>query len=289
MKILVIGSGFLATELVLKLESEGHEILIFTRTPNAHIQSQQILGDVFDFEGFVKIFGWKPQIIIHTAWVTTPGKYKSDLSNFRYAEFTTKLAKFVVNSDLEHFIILGTCAEYGLQSAPSRAGYTKLVPTTIYAQQKVAALNSVIEVMRDSNVRLTWARIFHPYGPNQDQRRLIPLLIESLKNREPIILADTTSEYDWISTRDISSAISWTIRNKLPVEIDIGTSFGFTNLEIVKTLEELMQIEFPQPPRGNHNLGPSEVFIADKNSAIFTSGWLPEDSLTSGLEWVLGT
>jgi hypothetical protein len=71
------------------------------------------------------------------------------------------------------------------------------------------------------------------------------------------------------------------------MEIDIGTSTGFTNLELLKTLEKLLQIEFSPPSQGTHVLGPNEVFIADKNSGLFTSGWSAKDTLTSGLEWVL--
>ena len=56
MKILIIGNGFLATDIVKRLESEGHEILIFARTRNANLQSQQILGDIFDFNEFIKVF-----------------------------------------------------------------------------------------------------------------------------------------------------------------------------------------------------------------------------------------
>jgi len=289
MKILIIGNGFLATGIVQKLESEGHEILIFARTRNMRIQNQQVLGDIFDFREFIKVFEWKPQVIIHTAWITTPGIYRSDLSNFQYAEFTTNLAKFVINSDVEHLIILGTCAEYGYQKSPSKAGLSKLTPVTLYAQQKVVAFNSVRELMQDSKVRLTWARIFYPFGPDQDQKRLIPLLIKSLKNQEPIVLADTTSVYDWITTRDISLAISWILKNDLPTEIDVGTSFGFTNLELLKALEKLLQIPYPQASLGIHNLGLEEVFVADKSSALFSSGWTPKDTITSGLEWVLGT
>jgi len=289
MKILIIGNGFLATGIVQKLESEGHEILIFARTRNMRIQNQQVLGDIFDFREFIKVFEWKPQVIIHTAWITTPGIYRSDLSNFQYAEFTTNLAKFVINSDVEHLIILGTCAEYGYQKSPSKAGLSKLTPVTLYAQQKVVAFNSVRELMQDSKVRLTWARIFYPFGPDQDQKRLIPLLIKSLKNQEPIVLADTTSVYDWITTRDISLAISWILKNDLPTEIDVGTSFGFTNLELLKALEKLLQIPYPQASLGIHNLGLEEVFVADKSSALLSSGWTPKDTITSGLEWVLGT
>jgi nucleoside-diphosphate-sugar epimerase len=288
MRILVIGNGFLARSIVERLESEGHEILIFSRTQNSKIQSQQVLGDIFDYEGFLEVLAWKPQVVIHTAWITTPGIYRDDLSNLQYAEFTTNLTRSLCNSDIEHLIILGTCAEYGKQVGPSTAGLTVPSPTTLYAQQKIIAFNSAKEILRDSNVRFTWARIFYPYGPNQDQRRLIPRLISSIKNGEPIVLADTSSIYDWITTRDVALAISWVLTHNLPTEIDLGTSIGFTNLEILEALENLLQTKSLLPPEKTHNFGLSEVFVASKSSPLFTSGWSPKDSISAGLEWVIG-
>jgi hypothetical protein len=38
---------------------------------------------------------------------------------------------------------------------------------------------------------------------------------------------------------------------------------------------------------GPHKVGISEVFVVGKDSPILKSGWLPKDSLKSGLEWVL--
>jgi nucleoside-diphosphate-sugar epimerase len=287
MRILVIGNGFIATSVVNKLESESHELLVFSRTPNERIKCQQILGDIFNFEEFFKVLDWKPEIVIHTAWITTPGVYRNDYSNFKYAEFTTNLAQCIAHSEVEHLIILGTCAEYGLQVGPSTAGVTKLSPSTLYAEQKVVALNSVRELLQRSDVRFTWARIFYPYGPNQDQKRLIPHLIHSLKNGEPVLLADTSSIHDWITTRDVASAISWAVSNELPTEIDVGTSIGFTNLELLGTLEKLLQTKSRLPGQEMHNLGQGEVFVAGKTSPLFTSGWSPTDSLITGLEWML--
>ncbi len=288
MKILVIGNGFLAASIVERLESEGHKILIFSRTQNSRIQSQQILGDIFDFEKFLEVLAWKPQVVIHTAWITTPGVYRDDLSNLQYAEFTTNLARSMHDSDVEHLIILGTCAEYGKQVGPSTAGFTIPSPTTLYAQQKIVAFHSAKEILRDSHVRFTWARVFYPYGPNQDQRRLIPRLISSIKSGEPIVLADTSSIYDWITTRDVALAISWVLTHNLPIEIDLGTSIGFTNLEILKALENLLQTKSLLPPEKTHNFGLSEVFVASKNSPLFTSGWSAKDSISVGLEWAIG-
>ena len=37
-----------------------------------------------------------------------------------------------------------------------------------------------------------------------------------------------------------------------------------------------------------YQLGLNEVFVADKNSPLFKSGWSPRDSIDSGLKWTLG-
>jgi nucleoside-diphosphate-sugar epimerase len=159
----------------------------------------------------------------------------------------------------------------------------------LYAEQKVAAFNKAKEVLRGTEVRFTWARIFYPYGPNQDQKRLIPSLIDSLRNGKSIQLADVSSVHDWVTTKDIASAISWTMENKLPEEVDIGTSLGFTNLELFNCIKELLNERSLPPIDDRHEIGLGEVFVAGKNSPLFISGWLPEYSLRSGLEWVLSS
>ena len=289
MKILVIGNGFIATPLILRLESEGHELLIYSRSLKKEVKSKQVVGDIFLFEDFLKTLGWNPQIVIHTAWITTHNRYKNDLSNHRYAQFTSDLAKQVAHSDIEHLIILGTCAEYGRQTEVSTAGTTKLSPDNLYAQQKVAAFNSVKEVLSQSKVRLTWARIFQPYGLKQDQDRLIPYLIRSLRGGDHIQLNDTSSIHDWITTRDIASAIAWVINHEIPMEVDIGTTYGFTNVEILKHLEELLGNSTQWAQLAAETSEIDEVSIVGKDSPLFKSGWVPTDSLNTGLEWILNS
>jgi nucleoside-diphosphate-sugar epimerase len=287
MKILVIGSGFIASSIVQKLEAVGHELLIYSRTASERVKCRQIEGDIFNFNDFVKVLRWKPQIIIHTAWITTPGKYRSDPSNFEYAKFTMNLPNYISHSEVEHLIILGTCAEYGQQTGPSTAGFTNTSPNILYSEQKVAAFQAVENILDQTNTRFTWARLFYPYGPHQHEKRLIPLLVHSLKNEVPIRLADISSVYDWITTRDIASAILWTIEHELPIEIDIGTSIGITNLELLMTLEGLLRVTNPMTTHHAHEIGAGEFFVTGKNSPLFVSGWLPSDNLLTGLEWVL--
>ena len=289
MKILVIGNGFIATPIIQRLESEGHNLLIYSRTLNENIKSQQVLGDIFLFEDFVKTLLWKPQIIIHTAWTTTHNRYKNDPSNHKYAQFTADLAAYIARTEIEHLIVLGTCAEYGHQIGASTAGVTKVSPNNLYAEQKVAAFQAVKGLLEGTKVRMTWARIFQPYGPTQDMNRLIPYLIRSLKNGDHIRLSDTSSIHDWVTTRDIASAITWVINHEVPMEVDIGTTLGFTNLEILRHLEELLgnSTQWVQLAAQTH--GVNEVSIVGKDSPLFKSGWVPTDSLNTGLEWVLNS
>lgn len=287
MKILVIGNGFLATAIIKQLEAEGHEIMIFSRRFNPELNSQQIQGDIFDFEEFVKVLDWNPQVVIHTAWITKSEVYKSDPINVRYSQFTSNLARVIAKSTVAHFIVLGTCAEYGSFINLNAKSLIRSTSSNLYSQQKIAALASSREVLQESTVRFTWARIFYPYGPNQDRNRLIPHIINSLKVQEEIALADTTSVYDWITTRDVASAVSWIIHHELTAEIDIGTSVGSTNLDVLGEIERLLQINNKTNGLDKHASGLNDYLVADPNSSLFTSGWKPRDNLHSGLKWLL--
>jgi nucleoside-diphosphate-sugar epimerase len=289
MKILVIGNGFLGTNIVQKLESEGHDILVFSKTLRESQKCQQIIGDIFDISYFTKALLWEPQVIIHTAWVTTHSLYTHDSSNYKYAKFTAELAQHVVTGEFSHLIILGSCAEYGPQSVPSIAGESLLHPGSLYAEQKITAFNSARESFLNSNSRLTWARIFQPYGPNQDNKRLLPYLIKSIKEGTQVQLSDTSTVHDWITTRDIASAIFWIINHDTPVEVDIGTGIGYTNFELLQFLEASLGISSKKRGVIPHYPSEKRVSVVGKTSPLFVSGWKPSDDLRTGLDWVLSS
>jgi nucleoside-diphosphate-sugar epimerase len=289
MKILIIGNGFIGTPIIHKLESDGHELLIYSRTLKNGFGSKQVVGDISNFIDFAKSHSWKPDVIIHTAWITKHEIYTRHASNYVYAQFTSELAEYAVRTELGHLIILGTCAEYGSQSTPSVAGITKLNPSNLYAEQKVIAFNSVKKSLLGSNTRLTWARIFHPYGPRQDKKRLIPYLIDSLKSEQEVHLTDTASMLDWITTRDIAAAISWVIKNETPIEIDVGTAHGFTNVELLKTLEGLLGSSRQWTKYSHETSLAKQVTLVGEDSPLLKSGWIPKDNLITGLQWVLNS
>ena len=134
---------------------------------------------------------------------------------------------------------------------------------------------------------MSWARIFHPYGPGQDRQRLIPYLINSVKENKNIELNNTTTCYDWITTRDIASAISWIINHKTPVETDIGTGVGYTNPQLLNKIENFFGVIKQTSTYNFVTSGKNEVSVADPTSPLFESGWSPTDNLITGLKWVI--
>jgi len=287
MRILVIGNGFIGSAIAQKLFAEGHDLQTFSRSLKQDVFYKQSIGDIFKFEDLSNVFEWDPEVIIYTAWITKRDVYRSDPVNSLYAKFTIDLAKYVAQSNVRHLIVLGSCAEYGAQKDPCTAGITQLSPKTFYAEQKVLSFSSVRTILEKSNVKFNWARIFYPYGPYQNCDRLIPFLINSLKDSKPIHLVDKNSIYDWVTTRDIASAISWMISHDLPVEVDVGTSQGFTNLEVLAVLEGILQTKSSLIGGVLHEIKSQENYVAGAESVLFTSGWTPQDSLVTGLEWVV--
>lgn len=288
MRILLIGTGFIGSQILQTLSNEGHEVSIFSKSEKDYSKFHQIVGDISDKECRVQALRCNPEVVIQTAWISKAKIYKNHPSNFDYSSSTIDLARDVLSTSAKHFIVLGSCSEYGLPSTLCHAGKSKLSPLNLYAQQKVRAFLEIRKILANSHVKFSWPRIFYPYGPNQDPQRLIPQLIKAYRERSDFILDDISSVYDWISTRDVASAISWLINHDLPTELDIGSGIGFTNPQVQEAIEKrFARSGFV----GSHPKSgvAKEFFVVDKKSPLFDSGWRPSDTIQSGIDWLLNS
>lgn len=284
MRILILGYGFIGKYIAHQLESQGYEVLIFSRNISITKKHNQIQGDVFKDDDLNKVISWQPTIIISTVWSTNHDSYPNDSNNINYANFSISLADFCNRIGVKHLIVLGSGAEYGNPKMASSAGATVLNPLSIYAAQKVYAFNSIKEI--DKKFRFTWARIFYPYAPNQNPKRLIPYLHSCLINQTQIVLRDSTSKFDWISTRDIALAVAWLVKNDSPIEVDIGTSISHTNIELLEEICNITHLNYKESMMTNLHITSNEVHAASRQSPLLNMGWKPLDSLNDGLKWV---
>ena len=196
MKILVIGNGFLACPIIEKLDSEGHEVNAYSRQVKSNIKVQQIEGNILESEKLQGVFRNNYQVIINTAWITIQNQYPTHESNKDYSRCAISMASRAAQSGVEHFIGFGSCAEYGKRSSSCIAGKTRLNPENLYAEQKVETFQQTRQLLSLTKTRFSWLRVFQPYGLRQDPERLVPYLINGLKNQLNIEIKDNKSCLD---------------------------------------------------------------------------------------------
>jgi nucleoside-diphosphate-sugar epimerase len=287
MKIAVIGgSGFLGKEIVNLLESQENEVACLHR--NEHPDCKTILKfDLFNPEVIIDFLNlFKPEVVIITAWITDLETYKTDSSNQRYQIAIEHLASQLISKMDFHLLVLGSGAEYGLDVGSCASGFSHSSASNPYAKAKIDCLQNLREIFTDVNSRLTWLRIFQPYGLNQDVLRLIPSAINHFKENSPFLLKYPNSISDWITSRDVAGAVEYCISESTPQIVDVGTGVPTSNIDIINLLrlkmgapEDLLIL--PTNSRA------SSLYLDAKNSFLHTAGCIPKDNVSHGLDWIL--
>ena len=142
--------------------------------------------------------------IVHLAWEATPGVYHSSPFNFKWAEATKFLAHSAKEIGCKAFISAGTCAEYKPISRPLKVG-DELEPSTLYSLSKALTHSCLEYIFNGSETSFAWLRFFYLYGRFEPNGRLIPTILDGVRNNRPILLSSCDQVRDYIN---VSTAVS---------------------------------------------------------------------------------
>ena len=284
------GGGFLGAEIITNLIESGFEVKSFGRNFSSAIYCEQIIADITNPDSYQKLLStWKPEVVIQAAWVTNQKTYRTSPLNSEYMDATLKFAEQSYLSNTEHFLALGSSAEYGLPAEPCNALTTSAVPVDIYGKDKLQTLVKLREVAEKFSSRLSWARIFQPYGPNQDSARLLPFARKELLAGNKVKVVHPNMILDWISSRDVASALAYAIRSPIDQIFDVGTSRPISVIQALQTLATLLNVDSELLEIESTQNGVDEEFsmVVSRESPLFNAHWSPQDDLVSGLKWTL--
>lgn len=290
MKILVVGgSGFLGSQIVQRLSEEGHLVQSLNRT-RAPGDLDQWIGDVSHPDSYRDLISdWKPEVVIQAAWVTDQFSYRQSALNRSYARSTLDFAEHCFQSETQHFVALGTSAEYGRPSQPCNASTTPSLPLDLYGAEKLWTSEEMKRIALNYETRFSWARIFQPYGLNQDPNRLIPSAARHFRAGKPFKTQSSENILDWITSRDVAGAFAYILNHELPEVVDIGTSVGTSVGKVLNKVAELCGVDeryIEKSVADEAGQEPLEL-VVDRDSPLLAHGWTPEDDLDSGLSWAL--
>lgn len=282
MKVFLTGAtGFIGSHVARQLVRAGHEVHALTRPGSrrwriADIESslQFVEGDLLSPSLVVPAGSF--DLCIHLAWYVEPGQYLHSPLNAQYVRASLALAK-----QFPRFVAAGTCFEYALTGAPL-SETSPTAPRTPYAQAK-------LELFRALPASATWVRFFYQYGPGEDARRLVPVVIHALLRGQEVPLVPGERARDYLHVADVASAVCAVAASGLSGAVNIGSGQRTTVRDIAGTIGRLLgRSELLQfgalPYRPDEPLD----IVAD-NTKLLSTGWRPQFSLESGLrdtiEW----
>ena len=167
-------------------------------------------------------------------------------------------------------------------------------PQSPYSASKASSDHLVRAYGNTYNLPVVISNCSNNYGPNQFPEKLIPLVINNIKNKKPLpVYGQGLNVRDWLYVEDHAAAIDLIFHEGLPGETyNIGGNNEWKNIDIVKKICEIMDKRLGNPAGTSENLityvkdraGHDLRYAIDASKIKNELGWEPEHQFEDGIE-----
>lgn len=316
-KILITGgAGFIGSHLVRHFVNKYPDIQIInldllTYAGNLNNLSDLIhapnyvfvKADIVNLDHVLEIFEtYKITDVIHLAAESHVDRSISDPTAFIKTNVlgTTNLlvqAKRYWNNDelLHRFYHVSTDEVYGsLGETGYFTEHTAYDPRSPYSASKASSDHIVRAFYHTYRFPILISNCSNNYGPNQFPEKLIPLMINNIKNNKSLpVYGQGTNVRDWLWVGDHVSAIDTIFHKGIIGETyNIGGNSEMQNIELVHMLCDLMDQKLNRSPHTSRNLityvkdrlGHDQRYAIDASKIQNQLHWLPSVNIKEGLE-----
>ena len=210
MKILLTGaSGFVGRHVLACLLRQGLEVAVVGRSRPLGYSQEFIFSDLLESDAGANVIREaRASHLIHLAWYAEHGQYWTSPLNLRWVDASIRLIEAFCESGGRQVVAAGTCAEYDWSNGYCLEDVSPLVPATLYGVSKDATRRLVSHICSAHGIALAWGRIFLPFGPGEDERRLIPSLVRVFMDQSQPFGVNAQAYRDLLHVDDVASAIA---------------------------------------------------------------------------------
>jgi nucleoside-diphosphate-sugar epimerase len=291
-RVLVTGAtGFIGSHVSRTLVQLGHDVYALVRPESDLWRIEDLLpslhllqGDLLAVDGLRgKLDEIRPDLCVHLAWYTEPGKYLISEENIELLRASLQLLACLSRFKCKRFVGVGTCSEYD-----TRAGYlsetSAVHPESLYAASKLAMSLVLEQVGKATGMDTSWIRLFYQYGPFEDERRVVPSVICALLRKQRAKVTEGGQARDFLHVEDVARAIVAVALSDLRGVVNVASGQPTTVRHVVTRIGEMLGrselIEFGALP--THPSDP--MFICGRNHRLMSTGWAPTYDLEKGLQ-----
>lgn len=305
-KVAVVGgAGYIGSFTSHVLREAGYEVVVIDNLSRGHkeavrdfrlvklniLREKEKLADFFRKEKFDAVLHFAALLQVGKS-MEKPGLY------FRHnVTGSLNVIESAVKSGVKAFVFSSTSAVYGNPRKIPTPENHPLKPTSPYGESKAMVEKILDWYWRVFKFPSASIRYFNASGAALDgsigedypnESHLIPLLIKAaLKDDEVTIFGgdyntpDGTCIRDYVHVLDLAGAHVNTLKyleeNPGNYTFNAGTGKGYTNLEVVKMVEEVSskKVNYKIGPR---RLGDATILVADASKAKQVLKWEPKYS-----------
>ena len=283
-RILISGaSGFVGSFLLPKLIEEGHNILALSRNPKNLKKTYGNSVSACKIEETKRIEKFKPQIVINLATYSNSSDEKEIQKEILEANiiYLSFLLDAIKKLNIELFVNTGTFAEYFSNTE-------ELDPAYFYSATKTAGRYIIKYYSKTYNFKYINVIPYSIYGPNDQRRKLIHILLESFNGDNAINTTEGNQILDFIYIDDVVDAYLKIIDRFDLVcneqNLIVGTGVGLSIKELVANLEEITgkrtNINWGAIPYRKRDIMYAVANIEETKTLL---NWKPNYSIKEGL------
>lgn len=297
------GSGYIGSHFVWRLSgTEFFPIVFDVKSPSKTILKHAIYyrGDVRNYHALLDAFSrYKPKCVVHLAAITANTTDKHDEK--RLWEVNVAGSENVLRAAFQiqrhNIVFTSSAAVYG-EARPGIAETHALHPKNTYGITKKKTEESIKRYVMGTHGGAVILRLFNIAGNNpqvnlshnaEARKTLISNALRVAEGKKKTLViygqhfstADGTAVRDYVHIDDVVEAIykatNYVLTKKDCVTVNIGSGIGATNLEVIRTVEQVIGHSIPirfGRPRAHEII----CSVANNRRALQVLGWQADRS-----------
>lgn len=306
MSVLVLGgAGYIGSHTVDRLVEAGKDVVVVDSLVTGHLaavrkEAKFYQGDLADKDFMCKVFTENPDIdaVIHFAAFSLVAESMKD--PLKYFDNNTagmvKLLEVMNEFDIKYIVFSSTAATYGIPEKMPIYEDDPQLPINPYGESKLMMEKIMRWADEAYGIKFVALRYFNVAGAKPDgsigedhhpETHLLPIVLQvAMGEREKLQIfgddyntPDGTNVRDYVHPFDLADAhilaVDYLRNGNESSAINLGSSTGFSNLEIVKAAREVTGKEIPAEIAARRG-GDPDTLIAASEKARKVLGWKPE-------------
>jgi UDP-glucose 4-epimerase len=282
-KVLISGgTGFIGSWVASHLSNFRYQVAVLSRE-HSDLWRLKDLPVTFFSDPKLALSDFKPTSVISLDW---DGVENSDRNSkkqqFSNIERVVNFAKLCNSYDVQHFIGVGSQAEYGPKNSVISEDM-ECSPTTEYGRAKLETFLELEKLFEQKDTVFSWVRVFSTFGALDTGNWLIKNLLESFASNADIPLTLGEQRWSYLHVYDAARAFESIISSKTQGPFNLGHPQAPTLRQTVEDIKALTKsnskLLFGEIPYRDDQV----MTLAPNTSKLESLGWVPSVEFNKGV------